>query len=127
MEIRIKTIPHHLQRYPTVGDYWYENGILEVRVSEMKNDKYHFLVALHEVIEEFLTRGDGITEEEIKEFDIKYENKRDVGFVPLDSEPGFSDDCPYRVHHTIATAHEMNIAALCGVNWMEYDKTVNSL
>jgi hypothetical protein len=127
MEIHIKTIPHSEQRYPTVGDYFYENGVLEVRISEMHNDKYHFLVALHEIIEEFLTRDDGITEEQITEFDLKYEEKRDKGLVPEDSEPGFADDCPYRLHHTIATAHEMNIAALCGVNWMEYDKTVNSL
>ena len=55
MKILIETIKHSEQRYPTVGDYWTDSdGTLQVRVSEMGDDRYALLVAVHEVIEAFL-------------------------------------------------------------------------
>ena len=61
MKINIETIPHSDQRYPTVGDYWDdENGVIQVRVSDMKDWRYEALVVMHELIEMFLTKHRGI-------------------------------------------------------------------
>ena len=77
MKINIETIPHGDQRYPTVGDYWDdENGVMQVRVSDMKDWRYEALVVIHELVEMFLTKHRGIPEHEISEFDIKFEQSR---------------------------------------------------
>ena len=61
MKINIETIPHGDQRYPTVGDYWDdENGVMQVRVSDMKDWRYEALVIIHELVEMFLTKHRGI-------------------------------------------------------------------
>jgi hypothetical protein len=128
MEIKIKTIPHNTQRYPTVGDYiqqqdnsWY------ISVSETGNDKYNFLIALHEFIELYLTQLKGIKECDITAFDLYYEKCREMKLVNEDSEPGFATNAPYRKEHTIATAIEMMIAAELGIDWLEYDRKISEL
>ena len=51
MRIILTTIPHDCQRYETVGDWLTAHGQLRhVRVSEMGNEDYAFLVGLHEMI-----------------------------------------------------------------------------
>ena len=128
MEIHIKTIDHSQQKYPTCGDYWYDSeGVLQIRVSEMGDKRYHVLVILHELIEEFLTNQLGITEEEITNFDLYYEKRREQGLVEENSEPGFSSDSPYKNQHSIATGIELILAGILGVDWKKYDETVNSL
>ncbi len=42
MDIHIKTVPHKEQRYNTVGDYWIEDRVIQIRVSEMGNEDYEF-------------------------------------------------------------------------------------
>jgi len=128
MEIKIKTIPHITQRYSTCGDYQEQpDGSWYISVSEMGDDRYNFLVAIHELIELYLTQFKGITENEITAYDLYYEAKREQGFVEEDSEPGFSTEAPYRKQHTIATAIEMMLAAELEVDWLAYDRKINSL
>lgn len=128
MRILIETIPHNKQRYETVGDYRYmEDGTLYITVSDMNNEKYETLVALHELTEERLTKWRGLTENEIMDFDLYYEMRREQGLVPELSEPGFDQNAPYLKEHTLATGIEMMVAAYAGVSWLEYDKTVNEL
>ena len=80
MKINIETIPHGDQRYPTVGDYWDDpNGVVQVRVSDMKDWRYEALVVVHELIEMFLTKHREIDEQVISEFDIKFEKSREEG------------------------------------------------
>ncbi len=128
MEIYIKTIPHANHRYSTVGDYWYDSeGVLQIRISDMGNEKYETLVALHELIEERLTKWRGLTEPEIMNFDIYYEKRREQGFVSQDAEPGFDVNAPYLQEHTIATGMEMMMCAYAGIKWPDYDNAVNDL
>lgn len=130
LHIYIDTIPHAEHRYPTVGDYWDvpAHGIYpprtEVRVSDMGNTDYEFLVAIHELIELYLCKKRGISEDSITEFDMEFEKNR-----PPDNldEPGNSLAAPYHAEHIFATSIEQLVAAELGVNWDEYDKTVNSL
>lgn len=132
LHIYIDTIPHSEQRYETVGDYWRPAGNhpgfiprLEVRVSEMGNEDYEFLVAIHELVEEHLTRKHGISEDTITAFDIQYEQNRAED--DTNSEPGDSPDAPYHQEHLLATSVERIVASMLGVNWDTYDAVVNSL
>ena len=98
MKINIETIPHGAQRYPTVGDYWDdENGVVQIRVSDMKDWRYEALVAMHELIEMFLTKHREIAEPLISEFDIKFEQSREQSLVG--GEPGDHPHAPYRREH----------------------------
>lgn len=123
--INIGIIPHHEQRYETVGDYWYPQSFRqEVRISDMQNEDYEFLVLIHELIEAHLCRKRGIKEEDIKAFDEAYEAKRQEGDF---TEPGDSAEAPYRTEHWFATFIEAQIAEELGVDWEEYSNVVNSL
>jgi hypothetical protein len=128
MEIHIKTIPHNNQRYETVGDYFYDDlGVLQVRISDMGNTFYETLVAIHELTEELLTKHRGLTEQEIMDFDLYFEKKREMGMIDDVSEAGFSNEAPYLREHSLATAIEMQIVAMAGESWTDYDNTVSLL
>ena len=125
MKIQLRTIPHSEQRYETCGDW--ENlpeGSLRISVSDMGNDDYAFLVAIHELVEVWLCNKRGITDEAVSAFDIEYEKNRPEGD---ESEPGDHPDAPYRKEHFFATNIERMIALELGVDWEKYSKAVMSL
>jgi hypothetical protein len=125
MNITIKPIPHDEQRYPTVGDWVYDNdGNLIIVVSDMGDWKLNALVGLHELVEVLLCKNDGVTQKQVDDFDIDYESKRKPGD---ESEPGDSPDAPYQSQHCIATGFERVMAAELGVKWEEYEAKINSL
>ncbi len=121
LDIHIKTIPHAQQRYETTGDYWDEFGVVNVRVSDMGNDDYAMLVAIHELVELWLTRRRGIKEADITAFDVAFEANRPAGD---ESEPGDAPDAPYQNEHNFATAVERMVCAALGVKWADYERAV---
>lgn len=125
MRINIETIPHENQRYPTVGDYWQEGEVEQVRISSMKDWRYEVLVTVHELVEMALTRHRGISEESITNFDVKFEAKRLDGL--RSGEPGDDPEAPYRREHMFATNLERMLAAELDVEWAEYERYVDSL
>jgi hypothetical protein len=124
MNVCIKTISHKEQKYPTVGNWFYEGETLKIEVSKMSDWRYEFLVALHEFIEAMLCRYSGIGQKQVDRFDIAYDKKRKAGD---ESEPGDSPKAPYRTQHCIATGVERIVAAFLGVVWADYDKEIQSL
>lgn len=125
MNTQIKSIPHNQQRYETVGDYWLDqDGATQFRVSDMGNEDYHLLVAIHELVEEYLTRKRGIKESDIKAFDEDFEAKRIEGNT---DEPGDDLAAPYRKEHCFSENIERQIALELGVDWAEYTRVVESL
>ena len=126
LRMHIETIPHQSQRYPTVGDYWLDdNGIEQIRVSEMMDWRYEVLVAVHEIVEMALTRHRSIAEEAITEFDVKFEQDKEKELVH--GEAGDNVNAPYRREHFFATNLERLFAAELGVDWFEYDRYVDAL
>src|ERR1017187_5385200 len=98
MEITIKTIKHSDQEYETVGNWHFDaQGNLNVFVSNMDNDDYAFLVGLHEMIEAWLCRKRGISDESITEFDKVFEQNRKEGNT---DEPGDDKLAPYNLEHS---------------------------
>ena len=125
MNIEIKTILHRQQRYSTIGDWTIlPDGSLKISVSDMGNDDYAFLVAVHELCEVWLCKKRGITQKAVDTFDIIFEQNRAEGD---ESEPGDHPDAPYRKEHFFATSIERLLAAELGVDWAKYDKTVVEL
>lgn len=126
-QIDIKVLPHQAQRYDTCGDYFKIGSTEYITVSDMQNEKYFFLVALHEMIEAFYTRYDGIDEEDILKFDCEYEVERAQHLHLENDEPGDDPRAPYKKHHTFATQIEREMAERIHVNWNDYSAAVNSL
>ncbi len=125
MKIVIESLPHELQRYPTVGDYWEEAGADQIRVSELPDWRFEALVAVHELIEMILTRHRGIAEQAISDFDIGFEKAREEGKVF--GEPGDDPRAPYQREHFFATNVERLLAAELGVDWFGYERLVDEL
>jgi hypothetical protein len=125
MNITMKVIPHNEHRYETVGDWWFdEDGSLQIRVSDMGNEDYAILVAVHELIEVLLCKKRGITDEAVSAFDTAFEDARVEGNT---DEPGDDPKSPYRAEHLFATGIEKLLAAELGVDWKTYDEAVNAL
>lgn len=122
LHINIKTIPDKEQRYDTVGDYWKKGEVDEIRISEMGSREYEFLVAIHEMVEQFLCENADITDEEITSFDKEYERKRQKGD---DTEPGEDIYAPYHKQHMFAEKVEKLMAEECGLDWKDYCKYSN--
>ena len=125
MRITLETIPHSRQRYESAGD-WREDvsGNAHILVSAMGNDDYEFLVAIHELVEMWLCKKRGITDESVTAFDIAFEEKRQPGDL---SEPGDDPAAPYQNEHGVATAVERLMCAALGLSWQEYERTVQGL
>lgn len=123
--VRINVKAHRMQRYDTVGDWFFTTRRnLVVHVSDMQNEKYHFLVGLHEYIEAMLCHFRDIKEQDVTDFDLAFEAQRPAGNT---DEPGDSPLAPYNKEHQFATKIERMVAEELGVSWDDYDKTVNSL
>jgi hypothetical protein len=122
----ISQVPHSKQRYETVGD-WIPGRPAEIRVSRMKDQRYVFLVALHEMIEYELCKKNGISDNEVVAFDVHFEAERRRNMHPVEAEPGNDPRAPYRDEHDFATMIEMMVAQKLGVKWSAYEKTLLSL
>ena len=113
MRIVIQTIPASEQRYETLGDYWKDaDGTIQVRVSEMGDERFEFLCAVHEMIEFLLCAAHGIAEPDIMAFDIAH---------PELHEPGDHPDSPYRKEHNFAQHIEYLIARAFQITWADYE------
>jgi Mn-dependent DtxR family transcriptional regulator len=88
----------------------------------MGNREYEFLVAIHEMIEQFLCENAGITDEAITNFDIEYEKNRREGD---NTEPGEDIYAPYHKQHMFAEKIEKLMAEECNINWEDYCKYSN--
>jgi hypothetical protein len=125
MRILIETIPHKQQRYPTVGDWFFDDkGDLTIQVSALGDWREEALVAVHELVEVLLCKHQGVGQQEVDTFDLQYEAKRIEGD---ESEPGDSPDAPYKKQHCLATGVERVLAAEFGIDWGQYEDRLNSL
>lgn len=124
MNITIKSIPHNEQRYDTCGDYWETPEGVEFRISAMRDRRYVWLVAVHELVEYMLVKTDGIPLLLIDEFDRQFEAARKPG---NDEEPGDDKNAPYHKQHRWATRFERVLALVLGVHWWEYEFAILDL
>jgi len=131
--IDIRSIPEAMHRYPTEGDWWFDNttvigndSVLHVRVSDNQPYNSQVSIALHEAIEAILCRENGVTGAEVDKWDKEYEDYRglltpesdndEVALpcgcsVTATSEPGDDIHSPYYRYHVAATLCESLIEA----------------
>lgn len=119
----IQVVPLSLMRYRTLGDYYDSDAGRIFKVADLGNEDYEFLIAIHEQIEEYLTRKAGIRETDIADFDKHFEAERDIGLHKPEDEPGNDPRAPYRPQHRFAENIERLIAAELGVDWFAYERT----
>ena len=125
MNVKIVTIPHEEQRYPTVGDWVVNGDNLYISVSKMSDPRYELLVAVHELVEVLLCKERGISQELVDKFDMEYEASRSEWDTT--SEPGDAAGAPYKKEHFFATTVERLLAAELGVDWEKYEAEVQAL
>src|SRR6266581_569776 len=112
--IHIENVRQQDQRYSTLGDYFEgKNGVIEIRISNLGNSDFEFLITLHELCEQYLVRKMGISNETIDAWDLAHSDA---------DEPGDLEGCPYRDAHEWAAAMEQVMGAKLGVDWDEYEK-----
>jgi glycosidase len=115
----IKTIEHNKQRYDTIGDWKFDRrGDLHIKVSDLHNADFEFLVGIHEAIEAFLCMRRGITGNMVDAFDLMWKGE---------GEPGDDKKAPYHKEHVFATKIERQLATELGVDWDAYDEYINKL
>lgn len=121
MNISIKTIPHAEQRYPTCGDWWFDDaGDLEIRVSDMGDWRKEALIGRHEMDEALLCRAHGVDQKAVDAFDMSEEGQA----AP---EPGECAAAPYHREHMTAYAAELAFMVNLGVDFNEYADAVDAL
>lgn len=113
MKITIESIPQARMRDPrSVGDYYRTaDGHLYIFVSDLADERHTLLVALHEMVEEAVTRHRGIAEPDILAFDLAH---------PELDDPGMDPRAPYHREHLLATGVEMIVAGELEVDWTAY-------
>lgn len=132
--------PHDKQRYDTVGDWldlskapdFHATGKRDrvpwrILVSEMPDQRYEILVAVHEMVEAVLCWHHHISQAAVDHFDTTFETERAARLHSEDAEPGDDPRAPYRDAHRFATIVEMMLARELGVDWAQYDKAVSEL
>lgn len=125
MKITIETIPNDQQRYPTAGDWYYdEKGDLHIRVSMLGDWRMESLVAIHELVEVLLCKHRGITQEQVDRFDIEFEKNRGD---EDNREPGDEPNAPYQREHCLATSVERLLCAEFDLKWDDYAAAIENL
>lgn len=122
--IEIKTIPHNQQRYDTVGDWWTDDEGWHIRVSQLGDWRYNFLVAFHELLECAWCKWKAVPQEDVDTFDMVFEAARIPGDL---REPGDDRHSPYRMGHELAGLAERLAGMALGVDWKAYEAAVNGL
>ena len=115
----IATIAHAEQRYNTVGDWTHDGETVVIRVSDLGDWKFNFLVALHELVEWAVCKDKCVAETDVDRFDMAYAGSCD--------EPGDDIDAPYWFGHQVASGIERTASAALGVDWHVYEKAVTGL
>lgn len=117
-DVIIETIRSDEQVYPTCGNYQDFDKYELVSITKQDNEDYEFLVAIHELVEWWITKKRGIKEEDITSYDVAWELRSS----PKADEPGNEEDCPYKKEHRFAENIERQIAHELGIDWEEYNK-----
>ena len=126
MKIEISSIEHSKQRYPTIGDWYYDpvSATLVIKVSHMQDRRHMLLVALHELIEVILCEHRGITQQMVDKFDTQFEEYRHPDNF---DEPGDDTQAPYKREHCFATGIERLLASELQVDWKTYEQELDRL
>jgi hypothetical protein len=117
--IEVRTLPHVIQRYDTVGDYQEvdDGRAVMFRISAMPDWRSEAAVAVHELVEYFLVKRSRIPLQAIDAWDFDHADAE---------EPGEVADCPYGTQHCFAESIERLLVAQLGLTWAQHGENVNA-
>jgi hypothetical protein len=122
MNVQVEVVSLADQRYPTMGDWVFENTPsgerLVILVSDTGDARMNWLIALHEQIEAMLCVEASIDEPDVAAFDM--------GHPELD-DPGNDPRAPYHREHVFAESIERLVAQMLGVEWADYEAVCQAL
>lgn len=109
--ITIDFISSKQQRYNTVGDWLFDGfGNLHIKVTESGDIMRDLPIAIHELIEAVLCNVNGITQDQVDQWDLKDWNL--IEWITRQrkyDEPGDHPDAPYHKEHIVATYIEQDM------------------
>jgi hypothetical protein len=107
------------------GDWWsHDHDEFTIHVLETMSPESQLAVAIHELVEAYLCRKHGVTDEMVCAFDDKYEAEREQGKHKDNDEPGDDPAAPYRQEHMMATHVERAVCHAIGLSWQEHEQSV---
>ena len=120
MRIVIETIFHGHQRYPTAGDWLIDKrtGDITIFVSQTGYDLSNMLVIAHELAEVFWCLRNGITQEQVDDWDIRH---------PDEDDPGSNPMAPYHLGHMLGDLVERTLAFALRADWEFHEETLENL
>lgn len=124
MRIILSSIPKKLLRCNQAGDWEYTKDIILVSVDDNLPNDSQLAVAIHELIEAWNCRRDGVTDKQVCDFDHQYEKERAEGKHSETDEPGDDPHSPYRVQHQDATHVERAVCSAIGLGWREHNAVI---
>jgi hypothetical protein len=125
-KIQIEIIPLKKQRFPTLGDYFFDKEkTLQFKITDTGNPLFNKLILIHELIEQTLTEAKGIKEQSILKHDLEFEKLIADGKVDKDAEPGEHKNSPYRQEHILAeTVERLMLNHLNQLTFSEYNDKI---
>lgn len=129
MNVRLISTPAENIRAEQAGDWWTygNNNTILVHVIDGLPPESQLAIAIHEVIEAWLCRFHGISDEDVVTFDNHYEAERENGDHGPEDEPGDDPCAPYRAEHMAATHVERAVCAALGITWKLHELSVQQL
>lgn len=128
--VEIEVVKPRKQRYATAGDWLIVPGmgdkkVLVVRVTDTGDWRSNMAIAQHEFFEACLCLANGISQQQVDQYDISFEAHRQDGDK---SEPGMQPDAPYHRFHILACALEMVFVDNCPqLAWERHEAMVDKL
>lgn len=125
MNIVIHSVPQHRIRAEQAGDWWlFGPNAITIHVLDTLSPESQFAVAIHELVEAYLCRKDGVNDEDVSSFDYRYEAERKEGKHGPEDEPGDDPRSPYRKQHSAATFVERAICHAIGLTWDGHNTSI---
>jgi hypothetical protein len=113
--ITIDFIKPESNRYVTHGDWYEKDGNMVITSTAYGNENGSFLISLHELVEAWLCKHDGVAEEDVSAWDLCH---------PDAPEPAEVEGSPYRKQHDVATQVEKIVCAAMGIDWENHNRWV---
>jgi hypothetical protein len=124
--VKLMIVPVREMRYRTLGDWQITPAnpeielpeLIHVFVANLGDDRFNFLVAIHELIEAFLCKQAGITQQVVDAWDLTHLESDD---------PGSAKDCPYMYQHHVATKVELLVMCAANISLVEYESKIKEV
>jgi hypothetical protein len=126
---KLEVYPKEMIRADQAGDWGCARGGVEIVAAsaEMSDRRSELAVCIHELIEAWMCREKGITDQQVTKFDYMFERERAEGKHGPFDEAGDDPRAPYRVQHEAATIVEKAVVFVLGLPWREHEANVNAI